>query len=192
MNVTILSARRARLAAAGAAVAACAMALAPVGAQAAVDCGPEADQIPTANRDLQGRLGDAMPDQQRAAGPWPCAASLLHLTSRLTHRERAQPRGLQAQPGHGDQPFRSHTGSDGSTRESRLAPYGGKTGEILYSWEGSGGTPRAAVNAWMKSKAGHRETILDPGFREFGSAASHLEAVTGNPGGTYTVTFGGR
>ncbi len=192
MNVTILSARRARLAAAGAAVAACAMALAPVGAQAAVDCGPEADQIPTANRTFKAASATRclINNERQARGLAPLRYYISLRGSRIVNvlNREAYKHNQDMVTNH----FRSHTGSDGSTRESRLAPYGGKTGEILYSWEGSGGTPRAAVNAWMKSKAGHRETILDPGFREFGSAASHLEAVTGNPGGTYTVTFGGR
>jgi uncharacterized protein YkwD len=189
MNVPILSARRARRAAAGVAAAACAMALAPVGAQAAVDCGAAADQLPTANRTYLAEAATRclINNERQAQGLAPLVQYKSLRGSRFVNvlSRGAYKHNQDMVTNH----FRSHTGSDGSTRASRLAAYPGRTGEILYSWEGSGGTPRAAVRAWMASRDGHREQILDPGYRQFGAAASHL-ATTGKPGGTYTVTFG--
>lgn len=43
------------------------------------------------------------------------------------------------------------------------------TGENL-SWQEAGADPVAAVDGWMKSKDGHRETLLDKSYRKLGFA----------------------
>lgn len=195
MKVTIPSARRTRLATAGATLAACAMALAPVGAKAAVNCGPAADQIPTAGQEYRAQSATLclINNQRQDRGLAPLRHYITLRGSRIVQwLDRAA---YQHNQDMVTNHFLSHTGSDGSTPSSRLAPYHAgysswKTGEIIYSGDGLGGTPRAAVTWWMNSP-GHRAIILDPGFREFGGAVSSL-SIWGNRGGTYTFTFGSR
>ena len=164
MKVTMLSARGSRFAAAGAAVAACAMALAPVGAQAAVNCGPEADQTPTAKREfLAGSATRCLINNERQArGLAPLRQYNTLRGSRIVNvlARGAYKHNQDMVTNH----FLSHTGSDSSTPETRLAAYPGRTGEIIYGRPGSLGTPRAAVNWWMNSP-GHRDIILDPSYR---------------------------
>jgi uncharacterized protein YkwD len=189
VNVTIFSVRRARLAAAGAAVAACAaMALAPAGAQAAY-CGPEADQAPIAKREyLAGSATRCLINNEREArglAPLRYYISLRGSTYVNVLASAAYKHNQDMVTNH----FLSHAGSDGSTPQTRMAAYGWNTGEIIYNGSGYLSTPRAAVNWWMNSP-GHRALILNPGFREFASAVSYL-TTWGAYGGTYTVTFGG-
>jgi uncharacterized protein YkwD len=186
----IFSFRRARLAAAGAAVAACtAMAMAPGGAQAATYCGPEADQAPIPGREyLASAATRCLINNEREARGY--APLRYYITLRGSTYVNVLAR---AAASHNQDMvtnhFLSHTGSDGSTPQTRMAAYGWNVGEIIYNGNGSYSTPRAAVNWWMNSP-GHRALILNPGYREFASAASSL-TTWGAAGGTYTVTFGG-
>jgi uncharacterized protein YkwD len=91
----------------------------------------------------------------------------------------------------------SHTGRDGSGVLDRIQRSGylpRDAGWVLgenLAW-GTGGlaTPGAIMQAWMNSP-GHRENILNPGFREVG-----VGVVAGNPaaadgmGATYATEFG--
>ena len=76
----------------------------------------------------------------------------------------------------------SHTGRDGSTLLDRIRGTGyvpadrpWRLGENLAWGTGVLAAPGAIIRAWMNSP-GHRENILDPGFREIG-----IGIVPGNP-----------
>jgi uncharacterized protein YkwD len=64
-------------------------------------------------------------------------------------------------------------------------------GEITYSGNGAGSTPKAAVNWWM-SDPPHRAALLDPQWKQSGAAGVPGSAFpgVGNPAGTYVVDFG--
>jgi uncharacterized protein YkwD len=64
-------------------------------------------------------------------------------------------------------------------------------GEITYSGNGSGATPKAAVNWWL-SDPPHRAALLDPKWKQVGVAGVAGSAFPGvpNPAGTYVVNFG--
>ena len=64
--------------------------------------------------------------------------------------------------------FFSHTGSDGSTPQSRVTNVGyfGSIGENIAAGMA---TPQAVVDGWMNSP-GHRENILNCSFRSIGLA----------------------
>jgi uncharacterized protein YkwD len=91
----------------------------------------------------------------------------------------------------------AHASLDGRTFADRIKRTGYLTsalrwfvGENLAWGTGPYATPRAIVAAWMNS-AGHRENILEAGFKEIG-----LGLAAGNPrdtsgeGGTYATEFG--
>ena len=91
----------------------------------------------------------------------------------------------------------SHTGRDGSGVLERVERTGYLTrdagwmlGENLAWGTGGLATPGSIMRAWMNSP-GHRDNILNPGYREVGIAV-----VTGNPaaadglGATYATEFG--
>lgn len=94
----------------------------------------------------------------------------------------------------------SHYGPAGSTVTTRVLRAGYLTSVSRFRVAeniGAGGgqefgSPRAIVNAWMRSP-GHRQNILDRGLRDFG-----VGVARGNPYGhdrnaaTYTVDFGAR
>ncbi len=66
---------------------------------------------------------------------------------------------------------RDHTGSDGSTAQSRISQAGfpaSRTGEILY-WAQGTGDANQAVAAWMDSP-GHRAIIQECAFTHVGVA----------------------
>jgi len=65
------------------------------------------------------------------------------------------------------------------------------TGEITYSGNGTGSTPKAAVNWWL-SDPPHRAALLDPKWKQAGVAGVPGSAFPGvaNPAGTYVVDFG--
>lgn len=76
----------------------------------------------------------------------------------------------------------SHTGSDGSSPGDRITAAG-------YSWSAYGenvaygyGTPESVMAAWMASP-GHRQNILDCGFKEIGVGLAQ-------PGSYWTQDFG--
>ena len=94
----------------------------------------------------------------------------------------------------------SHTGQDGSDPESRAlrAQYSSiddlqGIGEVLGWGSGTLATPRQVVAAWMASTS-HRETILDPVFREaaVGIAAGAPVSGGGDGSATYAGEFGRR
>jgi uncharacterized protein YkwD len=65
-------------------------------------------------------------------------------------------------------------------------------GENLAWGSGNLGTPRAIVRSWMNS-SGHRDNMLNPGFREIGiGVIARAPMRTGLPAATYTTTFGVR
>lgn len=72
----------------------------------------------------------------------------------------------------------SHTGSDGSSPQARMADAGygvASTGEIVYWATGSAATAEGAIAFWMQSP-GHRAIILNCGF----SAGGFATAWNGN------------
>ena len=90
--------------------------------------------------------------------------------------------------------FFDHVSPEGSTPESRArrAGYGGRrmmAAETICWGAGAESTPLAIVRSWLAS-AGHREIVLEPGFREVGIGF----APGGGPGGGATVVaaFGTR
>ena len=68
-----------------------------------------------------------------------------------------------------------HTGSDGSSPESRIADTGdtaiGRSGEIVFWGTGGLATPAAALDLWMKSP-GHRAIIVNCAFTAGGFATA--------------------
>ncbi len=90
--------------------------------------------------------------------------------------------------------FFAHVSPGGSVLTDRLKAYTGwrLIGENLAWGEGSRGTPRAIVAAWMASP-GHRKNILNGRFTETG-----VGVVSGTPLGsrqasaTYTAEYGTR
>lgn len=75
----------------------------------------------------------------------------------------------------------SHTGSDGSSPGDRVTRQGysyRSLGENIYA---GGGSASSVLNAWMNS-AGHRDNLLNPGFREIGVGYRHW---SGSTYGTY-------
>jgi uncharacterized protein YkwD len=68
-----------------------------------------------------------------------------------------------------------HTGSDGSSPESRIGDAGytqiGRSSEIVYWGTGALATPAAALDLWMKSP-GHRAAILNCAFTAGGFATA--------------------
>jgi uncharacterized protein YkwD len=99
------------------------------------------------------------------------------------------------------QRFFDHTSPGGSTMTSRIRATDYLRGAVSWSageniaW-GTGvlATPRATVQAWMRS-AGHRRNLLDPGFRDvgIGVADGAPEALgEGEQGATWVTDFGRR
>lgn len=63
-------------------------------------------------------------------------------------------------------------------------------GENLAWGTGTRSTPRSTMQAWMASP-GHRQNVLDPGFRLIGIGLANGVPVSGNyTGMTYTTDFG--
>jgi uncharacterized protein YkwD len=91
----------------------------------------------------------------------------------------ADPRLTAAAQRHADDMLRhgvdGHTGSDGSSPETRVADAGytqvERSGEIVYWGTGSLATPAAALDLWMQS-AGHRAIILNCAFTAGGFATA--------------------
>jgi uncharacterized protein YkwD len=90
-----------------------------------------------------------------------------------------------------------HTAPDGSTLVERVRSTGylnsarrWLVGENIGWGEGSKGTVRAIVQAWMHSPR-HREAILSPSFRDAGIGVVRGVPTPGASGGaTYTLDFG--
>jgi uncharacterized protein YkwD len=93
--------------------------------------------------------------------------------------------------------FLEHVNPDGVGHDERIAGAGYRldertlAGENLATGEGETSTPAVIVDGWMHSP-GHRRNILRPQFREIGIGIVPRSAETGEQGGTYTTTFGGR
>ena len=97
--------------------------------------------------------------------------------------------------------FFSHVSPSGSTMMSRIQStnYLARArswalGENLAWGTGELATPRAIVRAWMNSP-GHRENILNGGFRDIGIGIANgapTPADAGPRGATYTTDFGSR
>jgi uncharacterized protein YkwD len=146
------------------------------------------------------------PDARLAATP-ATTARHVHATFCLLNRARAF-RGLPPLRGNGRlgaaagahardmvaRGFFDHVSPEGTTPESRArgAGYGGprmSAAETICWADGVESTPLAIVRSWLAS-AGHREIVLEPGFREVGIGF----AAGGGPGGGATVVaaFGTR
>jgi uncharacterized protein YkwD len=157
---------------------------------------------PAAKRTADGRC----PDARLAATP-ATTARHVRATFCLLNRARAF-RGLSPLRGNGRlgaasgahardmvaRGFFDHVSPEGSTPESRArrAGYGGRrmsAAETICWGDGAESTPLAIVRSWLGS-AGHREIVLEPGFREVGIGI----APGGGPGGGTTVVaaFGTR
>ena len=68
-----------------------------------------------------------------------------------------------------------HTGSDGSTPDSRISDAGvtfSRHAEIVYMGTGSAATTQAALNLWMNASPPHRAIILDCGLTAAGAATA--------------------
>jgi uncharacterized protein YkwD len=93
--------------------------------------------------------------------------------------------------------FLEHVNPDGVGHDERIARAGYRldertlAGENLATGEGETSAPAVIVDGWMHSP-GHRRNILRPQFREIGIGIVPRSAETGEAGGTYTTTFGGR
>jgi uncharacterized protein YkwD len=80
----------------------------------------------------------------------------------------------------------SHTGSDGSSSDSRIlsSGYSGSySEEIIYG----GGGPQAAMSWWMSDQI-HRDAILNPRTTELGVGYAYFS--NGAYGDYITVDFG--
>jgi uncharacterized protein YkwD len=93
--------------------------------------------------------------------------------------------------------FFSHVAPDGSTMASRIkasgylkGARGWSIGENIAWGTGRYATPQEIVEGWMNS-AGHRQNILNSGFREIGIGVA-LGAPGKDGGATYTTNFGKR
>jgi uncharacterized protein YkwD len=65
-------------------------------------------------------------------------------------------------------------------------------GETLYSDDGAGNTPRAAVRAWLESPP-HRAALLEGAFREAGSVqVMHHDPDFPEPAGVWVLELGRR
>jgi uncharacterized protein YkwD len=97
--------------------------------------------------------------------------------------------------------FFDHTSPGGSTMVSRIKAttylddvVRWTVGENLAWGTGTKATPRATVEAWMRS-AGHRENLLDRGFADVGigiASGAPTDLEPGETGGTYVTDFGRR
>jgi uncharacterized protein YkwD len=79
----------------------------------------------------------------------------------------------------------SHTGSDGSTPQQRIAAAGyfaSRSSEIIYG----SGYPQTAVDWWMSDQI-HRDEILNPYVTEMGVGYAYVQGTSA--GGYYTVNF---
>lgn len=169
------------------ALAACALAAGlPATASAASPC--------TAGRGLPAQLGDTALDsttlclinRERAAH----GLRRLRLDSRLNRAARRHSRDMVAHH------YFAHDSRRGAGFRARIARSGwmkGRSrwsvGENLARGTGTHATPRAIVNAWMRS-AGHRHNILQPRFRVIGIGIHLGVPVGGRAGATYTTDFG--
>jgi uncharacterized protein YkwD len=85
--------------------------------------------------------------------------------------------------------FMSHTGSDGSTPDVRIARAG-----YVYSWWGENvasgfSTPADVMTAWMNSPS-HRDNILNPNFTQIGIGYMYNSADTTNYYHYWCMTLG--
>jgi uncharacterized protein YkwD len=97
--------------------------------------------------------------------------------------------------------FFDHTSPGGSTMLERIRATSylrhvgaWSVGENLAWGSGSKATPRATVNAWMRS-AGHRANLLDASFTDVGVGIARGAPVRlrrGERGATYVTDFGRR
>jgi uncharacterized protein YkwD len=97
--------------------------------------------------------------------------------------------------------FFDHTSPGGSTMLERIRATSylrhvgaWSVGENLAWGSGRMATPRATVNAWMRS-AGHRANLLDAHFTDVGIGIARGAPVRlrrGERGGTYVTDFGRR
>ena len=82
----------------------------------------------------------------------------------------------------------SHTGSDASTSQQRVAAAGTRvrpSGEIIYG--GYGAYPLTAFTWWMNDPT-HRDAILNGSITEMGAGYAYVEDSA--HGNYYTVDFG--
>jgi uncharacterized protein YkwD len=125
---------------------------------------PNVPKPPQTTGSDQGGAVLSLVNQQRAAnGCGPLASNGQLTAAAARHAKDMATSGVEL-----------HTGSDGSTPESRISDAGyafSKDGEIVYWGTGGGGTPQAAVNWWMNSP-GHRAIITDCSFTDVGFATA--------------------
>jgi uncharacterized protein YkwD len=79
----------------------------------------------------------------------------------------------------------SHSGSDGSSPQQRIAAAGyfaSRSSEIIYG----SGYPQTAFDWWMNDQV-HRDEILNPYVTEMGAGYAWVQGTSA--GGYYTVTF---
>ena len=106
----------------------------------------------------------------------------LAIDDRLTAAAQGHSRDM-AQNG-----FFSHTGSNGSRFDERIADEGYSGGPLAENIAAGYSSPEAAVTGWMNSD-GHRANILNPSLRHIGVGHVHQP---GSPYGHYwSQSFGG-
>jgi uncharacterized protein YkwD len=152
-------------------------------------------------------FGDALPGQAALEDVHDATLCLMNAqrTARGLGRLRAQPLLTQAASRYARlmvrQRFFDHTSPGGSTMLSRIKSttylrdvVSWTVGENLAWGTGEMATPRATVQAWMRS-ADHRANLLSRSFADvgIGIAQGAPEALgEGQPAGTYVTDFGRR
>jgi uncharacterized protein YkwD len=150
---------------------------------------------------------DALPGQVSLSEVREATLCLMNAqrTARGLARLRAQPALAQAASRFARQMVRDgffdHTSPGGSTMLSRIKgtsylreARSWTVGENLAWGTGSKATPRATVDAWMRS-ADHRANVLDRGFADVGigiAAGAPAPLDADESGGTYVTDFGRR
>ncbi len=126
-----------------------------------------------------------------APEPWPWSITIRFIvqTVELTNRERAK-QGLgplrldlslcNAAQAHSEDmaahDFFSHTGSDGSTAEQRIAAAHRPGGPQAENIAGGQPSPAEVVNAWMNSEP-QRRNILNPAFQRIGVGYAYRQGA---------------
>jgi uncharacterized protein YkwD len=183
--------------------------LAPAGGHANGGAGASASSVAARARAASERcsFADTPPGQAAPQDAQDATLCLMNAqrTARGLGRLRAQPALAAVATRYARQMVRQrffdHTSPSGSTMVSRIKSTtylhdvaSWRLGENLAWGTGPMATPRATVQAWMRS-ADHRANLLDRGFADVGIGIADGAPETlgdGEVGGTYVTDFGRR